>query len=93
MTSVIVYPYIVPNFEWLKTAALLWDKVHRINSEFSPGDPPEVQKLDSAVRGFLKSEEVTAELGYAALRVFEDWLKAHYDGLNAKGWCPTLQSG
>ena len=85
MTSVIVYPYIVPNFDWLKTAALLWDSVHRISSEFSPADPPEVQELNSAIPDFLKSDEVTAELGGAALDVFEKWLRTHYDGLQRKG--------
>jgi hypothetical protein len=85
MTSVIVYPYIVPDIEWLKIAALLWDKVHRISSEFSPDDPEEVHKLDSAVGGLLKPEEVTSDLGYEAGLVFEPWLRTHYEDLRKRG--------
>jgi hypothetical protein len=82
MTSVIVYPYIVPDLAWLKVAALLWDKVHRISSEFSPGDPVEVQELIARIPDFLVSEEVTGNLGSAARSVFEEWLKTHHKGLS-----------
>jgi hypothetical protein len=86
MTGVVVYPYIAPNFEWLKTAALLWDKVHRISSEFSPADPVEVGELDAAVGGLLRSHEVEPKMSMIADPLFGAWLKSHYEDLDARGF-------
>ncbi len=89
MTSVVVYPYIVPDFEWLKTAALLWDTVHRIGSGFSRGDPPELQDFQLRIPNLLQTrhvEDLAINPGSHVFRdPFETWLKIHYKDMVARG--------
>lgn len=71
MNAVIVYPYIVPDADWLKLAALCWDKVYRLTSRKAPADPEGVQELNRALGGFL--EPLYPE-DYRVTSDFKSWL-------------------
>ena len=47
------YPYIEPDISWLKTAALCWERVHRVTSRNAPPDSPGIIELNAALNGFL----------------------------------------
>jgi hypothetical protein len=55
MNTVVVYPYIVPDGNWLRLAALCWDKVYRLTSRKAPSDPEELQELNSGLGGLVES--------------------------------------
>lgn len=55
MNRVVVYPYIVPDANWLRLAALYWDRVYRLTSRKAPADPEDFQQLNGGLGGFLES--------------------------------------
>ena len=59
MNTVIYYPHIFPSPDWLKLAAICWNKVYRFvptNWSYHPVDDPEaVNKLDQELGGILHS--------------------------------------
>lgn len=54
MNTVVYYPYMSPSAEWLRIAALCWDKVYRIKPPFTD-DPDEIHELDGIFGGILDS--------------------------------------
>lgn len=57
MISVIYYPYLSPEPEWLRRAALCWDEVYRLRPHDAPDDPEEIVILNEALGGLLKSDD------------------------------------
>jgi hypothetical protein len=55
MNTVVVYPYIVPDTNWLRLAGLCWDKVYRLTSRKAPSDPEQLQELNSGLGSLLES--------------------------------------
>jgi hypothetical protein len=55
MNTVIYYPFLSPPPEWLRLAALCWDKVYRIKPQNARDDSEEVQELDQAFGSILQS--------------------------------------
>jgi hypothetical protein len=59
MNTVIYYPYITPRPDWLKVAALCWDKVYRlVPSNGWPDDSEATQELDQALGSLLRTVHI-----------------------------------
>ncbi len=59
MNTVVYYPHIYPAPNWLKLAALCWDKIYRMLPSDFHGDPDAIRKLDDTFGGILESIYVT----------------------------------
>jgi hypothetical protein len=64
MNTVVYYPYITPRPDWLKLAALCWDKVYRlVPPQGWSSDPAVVKDLDETLGGILDSINVQESIG------------------------------
>jgi hypothetical protein len=81
MNTVIYYPYIFPSSQWLKIAALCWNKVYRLVPDkwsYDPiVDPDEVMQLDSELGGILENVEAKKIASPRVDEQFIRWLREH----------------
>ena len=74
MNTVVVYPYILPDIEWLKLASFCWDKVYRLSSQDAPSDPDEIAQLNERLGGFLESVYPDSFASDETASEFRRWL-------------------
>ena len=93
MNTVVYYPYINPRPDWLKLAALCWDKVYRLvppNTYLSV--PEEIEELDEALGEILWSVDVGVH--GEDDEIYEDeiqdqfwrWIDAREEKLKGESW-------
>jgi len=94
MNTVIYYPFINPRPEWLKLAALCWDKVYRLTpSGEQPSDPDVIKELDEALGGILETVPVRDVVDLdSVLDQFVPWLDAREKRLKELRWEPYSPS-
>jgi hypothetical protein len=93
MNTVIYYPYVSPTPEWLKVAALCWDKIYRF-VPYVPDVPeqywseefenPEVFLLDLHL-GVLESVNIR-KVGFSVQDQFWNWIDAREEALKNLEW-------
>jgi hypothetical protein len=89
MNTVIYYPYISPRPEWLKLAALSWNKVYRLVPSYgSPDDSDVVRELDEALGGILEPVYVAQEADQEVQEQFWRWVDARKERLEISRWSP-----
>ena len=83
MNTVVYYPYINPCPEWLRVAALCWDKVFVLGARDLP-DEPEIAKLDAALGGVIDRRFYVSDIADdAVVGQFQAWVQAHEPELKA----------
>jgi hypothetical protein len=80
MNTVVYYPHIYPTDEWLKLAALCWDKVYRLVPSHWY-DPPIIEELDTALGGILVNVGIKQVADLEVQKQFEEWIDARIDKL------------
>lgn len=82
MNTVVYYPHIYPPPEWLRVAALCWDKVYRLTPPAWNDDPGNIKDLNNALGGILVDLDLkkTAE-DQEVQRQFEQWIVARGEKL------------
>ena len=86
MNTVVYYPHVYPSPEWLKLAALCWDKVYTLSPYENFDFPYVIRALDDTLGGILESVYVQKiALEPEVQTRFITWMKAHYDELRVKG--------
>lgn len=83
MNTVVYYPYVDPTPEWLRLAALCWDKVFVLTGPHVPHDPA-IAELDAALGDVIDRRFSVAEIADASLvDRFKTWVLAHEAQLQA----------
>ncbi|GHO97418.1 hypothetical protein KSF_112910 [Reticulibacter mediterranei] len=81
MNTVVYYPHIYPTTEWLKIAALCWDKVYRLRPHGWRHDPQTIQNLNNALGGLLVDIDLEKAADLEVQRQFEQWIDARGEKL------------
>lgn len=85
MNTVIYYPYIHPEPDWLKLAAICWDKVYVLGTSDAVDDPV-ISELDAALGGILDYSIYVENIADGELiERFKRWVDAREDKLRAQG--------
>jgi hypothetical protein len=86
MNTVIYYPYLNPTPDWLKLAALCWDKVVILQTDDAPVDPTTVE-LDQALGGILDRSTFYRNIAsdWEVCVQFESWVSARKEKLKDAG--------
>jgi hypothetical protein len=88
MNTVVYYPYITPRLEWLKLAALCWDKVYRLVPPYGwPDDPEALIELDQSLGSLLGTVDV-AEYAGSIQDQFWTYIDAREEKFKEVQWSP-----
>lgn len=86
MNTVLYYPYITPRSDWLKMAALCWDKVYRIVPHNGvTNDTDAIRELDEALGGILEPVDIRP-YGQTIAPQFWEWVEAREERLAQSEW-------
>ncbi|HEX8397665.1 MAG TPA: hypothetical protein VF644_10175 [Pyrinomonadaceae bacterium] len=77
MISTVYYPSLFPSENWLRLAALCWDKVYTLHYQKSPQIPAEIDDFNNQLRDFIIPQN-TVELGRlkSVSQSFKEWLRS-----------------
>jgi hypothetical protein len=88
LNTVVYYPHLWPRPEWLKLAALCWDRVYLVGVRPGWGTltpPPEVVEIDKALGGLLDTSLAFRDIvDNDIAEKFKRWVGAHEDRLRAE---------
>ena len=84
MNTVVYYPHIWPRPEWLRLAALCWDRVHLLGTElhgYSSAAPEEITELDGAMAILDTTTRVEDFLDESVADQFKRWVESREEAL------------
>ena len=84
MNTVVYYPYLYPVPEWIRIAALCWDKIYVVGRRtgYGVGFPDEVESLNVALGGIIDTSLAINNLLDSDLEAqFKRWITAHETSL------------
>lgn len=73
MRSVLYFPYLSPEEEWLRSAALMWDDVYVFSTRRPRPWPDDIRRVDDALGGILRPQRLDL-LGESIQASFWSWL-------------------
>src|SRR6266487_1507622 len=84
LNTVVYYPHISPSPDWLKLAALCWNRVYRLVPEDWGDhfvDDLEIDKLDRELGGILRSINARGMASSGLEEKFINWVEKHKEKL------------